>query len=163
MTDTKAILKWFTIPTLIVVTQILLDTIDAFESFVVFLAFLVLSILTLYVWRSRFEKALKALMPPDGYPNVETVKQAPLSDQRFAVWSMMSPFAILMFAQLAIVIVLSLKVSIVQTYAGYFWTVFGVLAFGFFQIAMFIRYLIVRHSRRWQRILTANFTRPTEP
>ena len=165
MTETKTILKWFTAPLLILVAQIALDTIDAFDSDIVLWAFSVLSILTLFVWRSRLGKALKVLMPPDGYPNLEPVevKQVSLSDRRFAVISMMFPYAILLLAQLAIVVVLSLDLATVRTHFGSIVTIVGVLAIGFHEIAMFIRYLIVIHSTRWQRILKRDSTRWPAP
>lgn len=160
-----AILKWFTIPTLIIISQILFDAFDAFDSDAVLLAFVVLSVLTLYVWRCRFAKALKALMPPDGYPNVETLEleQISPSDRRFVVLSMMFPYVILFLVKLAIVAVLVLNLSVVRSHIGCIWTVLGVLAIGCYEIATFIRYLIVKHSTRWQRIFMVNSTRPAEP
>lgn len=149
MTGCVQFLKWSAVPALIVSAQFALDANDVFRSEAAIWGFVLATVIVLLFWRHRLGKLTSGLTNRE-MPNVEDVGRA---DRRFAFLSLSLPFVLLFGLQLVILALIALEIPWARRYSGILWTIFGISAVGFWQIAMAINYLTVSHCSRWHRIL----------
>jgi hypothetical protein len=150
------LIKWLTVPTLIVGVQAVFDAKGMFVSNVEVWGFIGTSLIMLLVWRHRLGQFASRLTQRP-FPSMENADR---DDRRFAALSLSLPFVVLFALQLAILALVVACPSWLQPYVWTLWTIFGITAVACWQIVMAINYFIISHSSRWDRIFATQASRP---
>ena len=149
--------KWSVVPAVVVLAQITCNATGAFSSEPLIWGFIAAALVILLVWRHRLGKKV-ASIKPDGIPEM---KQLGRADRRFLFCSLLFPLVSLFVLELLVLVAITLDVPVAQRHSGTLWTIFGIIAVGFQQIAACVGYLIVTRSTRGSQILSACSSRPS--
>ena len=133
MNHSVQLIKWLTVPLLIVVAQVALNAKGTFASVAEVWGFIGTSLVVLLIWRHRLGK-FTSYLTQRPFPSVENVDRA---DRRFAALSLSLPFLLLFALKLVILALVVADPAWMQPYVWTLWTIFGITAVGSWQILPF--------------------------